>query len=84
MEYTKYHDCNGDPIPYGAPLDFIWWANYYGQVELHYTAKIRKRKRGDIFEFVKDNYGRECYFTHRLTALNWTQDDLELIKDDEI
>lgn len=84
MEYTKYHDCNGELIPYGAPLDFIWWAfNGYSEVELHYVARMRKRKSGDIFEFIKDDKGRNCLFTHRLSALNWVEDDLELIKEDK-
>ena len=34
---------------------------------------------GDIFEFVEDIYGRKCHFTHRLSALNWTVDDLLII-----
>lgn len=80
MEFTKFHDCNGDPIPYGALLDFIWWAFNGSEVELHLVARIRKRKRGDIFEFIKDMHGKDCHFTHRLSALNWTEDDLELLK----
>lgn len=78
-EYTGVCDCNGELIPYDAPLDFIWWAFNGGEVELHYVAKIRKRKSGDIFEFIKDDKGRDCHFTHRLTALNWCSDDLELL-----
>ena len=80
-EYTDVCDTNGELIPYGAPMDFTWWARGMGgEVELHLVAKIRKRKSGDIFEFVKDDRGRDCYFTHRLTALNWSEDDLELLK----
>ena len=80
-EYTDICDSNGELIPYGALLDFTWWAFNGNEVELHYVAKIRKRKSGDIFEFIKDHRGRDCYFTHRLTALNWCGDDLELIKE---
>ena len=80
IEYTGICDCNGELIPYGAPIDFIWWAFNGSEVELHLVAKIRKRKSGDIFEFIKDDRGQDCYFTHRLTALNWSEDDLELIE----
>ena len=80
QEYTKYHDMNGERIPYGALLDFTWWANYYGEVEFHYTARIRKRKNGDIFEFIKDEHGKDVHFTHRLSALNWVEYDLLLLK----
>ena len=79
IEYTPYRDSDCKPIPYGALLDFTWWAFNGSEVELHYIARIRKRKRGDIFEFIKDERGRDCYFTHRLTALNWVEDDLKLI-----
>ena len=78
--YTNYHDRNGKRIPYGALLDFIWWANFYGEVELHYKARIRYRKSGDIFEFIEDYNGKPCHFTHRLTALTWFSDDILLIK----
>ena len=78
-ELTKYHDAKGNPIPYGALLDFTWWEYVYTEIERHLVARIRKRKSGDIFEFIKDSHGRDCYFTHRLTALNWTEDDLELL-----
>ena len=81
IEYTDVCDINGELIPYGAPLDFTWWAmGMGGEVELHLVAKIRKRKSGDIFEFIKDDRGRDCHFTHRLTSLNWCNDDLELLK----
>lgn len=70
---------NGEPIPYGAPIDFTWWAGY-GEVELHLVAKIRKRKSGDIFEFIKDDCGKDCHFTHRLSALNWCDDDLKILR----
>lgn len=80
-EYTNIHDRNGNRIPYGVPIDFTWWAmGMGGEVELHLVAKIRKRKSGDIFEFIKDDRGKECYFTHRLSALNWCSDDLELLE----
>ena len=79
-EYTNICDRNGELIPYGVPLDFTWWEYPGYELELHLVAKIRKRKTGDIFEFVKDDRGRYCYFTHRLTALNWCEDDLELLK----
>ena len=45
-EYTDICDCNGELIPYGVPLDFIWWAFNGSEVELHYVARIRKRKSG--------------------------------------
>jgi len=79
-EYTNIHDRNGNMVPYNTPIDFTWWAmGMGGEVELHLTAKIRKRKNGDIFEFIKDDRGKECYFTHRLSALNWCSDDLEIL-----
>lgn len=81
-EYTNICDCNGELIPYGALLDFIWWAFNGSEVELHYVARIRKRKSGDIFEFIKDDRGRDCYFTHRLSAINWCGDDLELLQNE--
>ena len=77
--YTNICDCNGELIPYGVPLDFTWWIYNGREVELHLVAKIRRRKSGDIFEFIKDEYGRDCFFTHRLTSLNWCPDDLELL-----
>ena len=80
-EYTDICDMNGELIPYGVPLDFTWWAFNGCEVELHYVAKIRKRKSGDIFEFVKDHRGKDCHFTHRLTSLNWCSDDLEILRD---
>ena len=80
-EYTDICDRNGELIPYGKPLDFTWWAYNGSEVKLHLVAKIRKRKEGDIFEFVKDEHGRPCHFTHRITSLNWCPDDLELIKE---
>ena len=80
---SPYVDTNLMPIPYGALLDFIWWANYYGEVELHYKARIRHRKSGDIFEFVENDDGKPCHFTHRLTAINWCSDDLLLIDKEE-
>ena len=79
FEYTDVYDCNGKRIPYGVPIDFTWWAYCGTEVELHLIAKIRKRKSGDVFEFIKDEYGKDCFFTHRLTALNWCGDDLEII-----
>lgn len=78
-EYTDICDSNGELIPYGAPLDFTWWSFNGSEVELHLVAKIRKRKSGDIFEFIKDSRGKDCHFTHRLTALNWCSDDLLLL-----
>ncbi len=80
IEYSGVCDMNGELIPYGASIDFTWWAFNGSEVELHYVAKIRKRKSGDIFEFIKDDRGRDCHFTHRLTSLNWCNDDLELLK----
>jgi len=79
--YTNICDRNGELIPYGVPLDFTWWIYQGVEVELHLVAKIRKRKSGDIFEFIKDEYGKDCFFTHRLTSLNWCPDDLELLKE---
>lgn len=76
---TNIVDCNGDMIHYGQLIDFTWWDFIYGEVETHLTAKIRKRKYGDIFEFITDKYGRPTHFTHRLSALNWTSDDLLII-----
>lgn len=80
IEYSGVCDMNGELIPYGVPIDFTWWAFNGSEVELHYVAKIRKRKSGDIFEFIKDDRGRDCHFTHKLTSLNWCNDDLELLK----
>ena len=82
LEYTNICDMNGELIPYGTPLDFTWWEYPGYEVELHLVAKIRKRKTGDIFEFIKDDRGKDCYFTHRLSALNWAPDDLMLIKEE--
>lgn len=79
--YTDICDCNGELIPYGAPVDFTWWEYPGYELELHLVAKIRKRKDGDIFEFIKDDRGRDCHFTHRLTSLNWCSDDLELLNE---
>lgn len=73
---------NGERVPYNVPLDFTWWAFNGYEVELHYVAKIRKRKSGDIFEFVKDYRGKDCHFTHRLSALNWCEDDLEILREE--
>ena len=73
-------DSNLEPVNYGDLLDFTWWENLGGEIELHLKCKIRQRKSGDIFEFVEDAYGRPCKFTHRLSALNWTTADLLLIK----
>ena len=81
-EYTNICDRNGELIPYGVPIDFTWWIYYGTEVELHLVAKIRKRKSGDIFEFIKDEHGRDCFFTHRLSSLNWCPDDLELLNED--
>ena len=81
-EYTNICDMNGELIPYGAPLDFTWWEYPGYELELHLVARIRKRKSGDIFEFIKDERGKDCYFTHRLSALNWCGDDLELLKEE--
>ena len=78
-EMTNVTDTEGQPIPYGVLLDFTWWGGIDGMDEYHCKCKIRKRKRGDIFEFVEDIYGRKCHFTHRLSALNWTVDDLLII-----
>jgi hypothetical protein len=80
--YTDICDCNGELIPYGAPVDFTWWEYPGYELELHLVAKIRKRKDGDIFEFIKDDRGRDCHFTHRLTSLNWCSDDLELLNEE--
>ena len=80
MKATGIVDTDGNMIHYGELLDFTWWENFYGEVELHFKAKIRRRKSGDIFEFVEDRFGKPCKFTHRLSALNWTVDDLKIIK----
>ena len=80
MKVTGIVDIDGNMIHYGELLDFTWWENFYGEVELHFKAKIRRRKSGDIFEFVEDRFGKPCKFTHRLSALNWTVDDLKIIK----
>lgn len=80
MKATGIVDIDGNMIHYGELLDFTWWENFYGEVELHFKAKIRRRKSGDIFEFVEDRFGKPCKFTHRLSALNWTVDDLKIIK----
>lgn len=80
-EISPYSDSECNKIPYGALLDFIWWGGVDGTSEYHLKCRIRKRKRGDIFEFVEDAYGRKCHFTHRLSALNWTESDLLLIQE---
>ena len=80
MKETGIVDINGNMIHYGELLDFTWWENFGGEIELHLKCKIRQRKSGDIFEFVEDAYGRPCKFTHRLTALNWIEGDLKIIK----
>ena len=80
MKPTGLHDADGNPIHYGELLDFIWWDFNGYEVELHLKAKIRQRKSGDIFEFVEDAYGKPCHFTHRLSALNWCEADLMVIK----
>ena len=80
MEMTNLHDSESTPIPYNALLDFTWWGDM--STEWHLKCRIRKRKRGDIFEFVEDCYGRKCHFTHRLSALNWTESDLLVITDE--
>ena len=79
-KWTGLSDINCDPIYYGDLLDFTWWENFGGEIEFHLKCKIRKRKSGDIFEFVEDAYGRPCKFTHRLSALNWIEDDLKIIE----
>ena len=73
-------DYKGETVHYGDLLDFTWWENFGGEIEFHLKCKIRQRKSGDIFEFIEDGYGRPCKFTHRLSALNWTVDDLKIIK----
>lgn len=78
---TGLHDTEGNPIYYGQLLDFTWWENFYGEVELHLKCRIRHRKNGDIFEFIEDCYKHPCHFTHRLSALNWTIDDLLIIEE---
>lgn len=79
--YTGINDCEGNPINYGELLEFTWWDQMSNDYYL--KAKIRKRKSGDIFEFVEDEFGKKCHFTHRLSALNWTEDDLMKIKEDK-
>ena len=76
---TNVTDTEGQPIPYDVLLDFTWKEKKKRTNEYNCKCKIRKRKRGDIFEFVKDIYGRKCHFTHRLSTLNWTVDDLLII-----
>lgn len=78
---TGLVDCNQTPIHYGELLDFTWWDQMSN--ESHLKCKIRKRKSGDIFEFIEDCYGRPCHFTHKLSALIWVEDDLMIIKKDE-
>lgn len=80
MKPTNLHDSEGNPIHYGELLDFTWWSLGYSVVESHLKAKIRHRKSGDIFEFVEDEFGKPCHFTHRLSALNWCEDDLLVIE----
>lgn len=77
--WTGLNDTDSKPIYYGDLLDFTWWENFGGEIELHLKCKIRQRKSGDIFEFIEDSYGRPCKFTHRLSALNWIEDDLKII-----
>ena len=68
-------DINCEDIPYNTPIDFIWWTYSRGyEEEIHLKCKIRHRKTGDIFDFYENG------FTHRLTALNWAPEDLEIIK----
>ena len=79
-QFTNITDRNGELIAYGQLIDFTWWDyEYGGESEFHLKAKIRKRKSGDIFEFVENAYGKSCKFTHRLSALNWCESDLEII-----
>lgn len=68
-------DVNGNEIPYNTPIDFTWWSRdlWGSEVETHFKCKIRHRKSGDIFDFYENG------FTHRLTALNWDESDLELL-----
>ena len=75
MNYTKFEDANGKRIPYNALLDMTVWDCMQG--EHHFPVKIRKSKRGDYFEFLKGGLGK----THRLTALNWCEDDLLVVDD---
>lgn len=72
---TGLKDKNGKDIPYNTPIDFTWWSRDLcgGEVETHFKCKIRHRKTGDIFDFYENG------FNHRLTALNWAEDDLELL-----
>lgn len=48
------------------------------------SYKINKGDRvrfvGDYYHFVEDAYGKPCHFTHRLSALNWCEADLMVIK----
>ena len=68
-------DINCEDIPYNTPIDFTWWTYSRGyEEENHLKCKIRHRKTGDIFDFYENG------FTHRLTALNWAPEDLEIIK----
>lgn len=80
-EYTKYCDGNGVRIPYNSLLDFTWWDKSVdgSEVEHHFPCKIRRRKTGDIFDFYpRSPYGGR---THKLTALEWCEDDLLLVDD---
>ena len=72
-------DCNGERIPYNVPIDFTWWTYNGCEVEEHLVAKIRHRKTGDVFEIVKDAKGKDVKHVHRLTALNWSNDDLKIL-----
>lgn len=75
-KFTNISDYNGKLIPYNTLLDFTWWDRMCQ--ETHLKCKIRKRKNGDIFDFV-DEHGKTC-FTHKLTSLNWTENDLLIIE----
>lgn len=71
-EYTNRYDRNGERIPYGAAIDLTIWTypgnHIFAKIEdLHFVAKIRKCKTGDIFEFIKDDKGNDCHFTHKVS-----------------
>lgn len=70
---SPYSDINGNKVEYGQLIDFTWFYYIGTEVELHYKAKIRHRKNGDIVEFYPRN-GK--MFTHRLSALEWSEDNL--------
>ena len=68
-------DINCEDIPYNTPIDFTWWSYSRGyEEETRLKCKIRHRKTGDVFDFYENG------ITHRLTALNWAPEDLEIIK----